>query len=215
MATGTAADGQLFVVIARDPGDSHFRFSLTLGGKSEADRCIAQTIGGGIDAIGKTNARMRNTVPMPSHVADVRSDGSRRILLETPSPFVLPLSDSTQSYDKLLRDYFTAVDPALVLEDAYFQTEIAGGYAAKNGRQSQYQPLRLVVAGSCFQFEASSELQPALDRLATTGLPVLRQDAQGFHRVTDWSECLFLPENGFGEVTVDGSPFANLKRASA
>jgi hypothetical protein len=98
----------------------------------------------------------------------------------------------------------------------FAQHEWSGGRRAVRYKQQGdggYYPYLLTRPGSVFRFverddageEEREALAHALSRFAAYGLPVARSDAS-------WRNCPFVPENGFGEVTIGGDDVSISRR---
>ena len=65
-------------------------------------------------------------------------------------------------------------------------------------------PLTLYSEGSCFELNGEVADIENFSAFANTGLPVLREDQNDQLNVeTDWKSCLYLPQNGYGEISVN------------
>jgi len=91
----------------------------------------------------------------------------------------------------------------------FAQHDWSGGRRAVRYKQQDdggYYPYLLTRPGSVFRFlerdgsgeEERDALARAMSGFAARGLPAARHDAS-------WRNCPFVPENGYGEVTIDGA----------
>lgn len=91
----------------------------------------------------------------------------------------------------------------------FAQHEWSGGRRAVRYKQQDdggYYPYLLTRPGSVFRFVERDDpgepdrdaLAGAMSGFAARGLPTARHDA-------NWRNCPFVPENGYGEVTIDGA----------
>ena len=79
-------------------------------------------------------------------------------------------------------------------------------------RTGAYRAQSLFVAGSAFLIEAeqskSASVAHTLSSLLSTGLPVKAWNPSGaLVDVGDWRTMPYLPENGYGEISVDDPAF--------
>ena len=99
----------------------------------------------------------------------------------------------------------------------YFQRcSLAGGQYFQRrfvGTEARYKPYLLSSEGSTFLLEPAAgkenEARACLDGWLRTGLPLSRS-VRRFYGIPDdpkvqWRRCPYLPENGYGEITVNGS----------
>ncbi len=239
--TGIAATGLLFVEAARsawaadDAGQplypQRFRFSAdftdvlvdpSLHDVARGLRVLLET---GIDAIGKTRARLTKVVATnaPAPTSAVADQSRWRILLETPG--VLIDTESSSEIDRAdapdmsiadqLTAYFAEVVPGAVLERHFVQRRLVGGYVVQRHRRGSYRPMSLFEAGSCFLLVApTAQANAVANRLTTlvrSGLPTYRWSAAGTpQEITDWRDTPYLPANGYGAIAVEAPAFGAL-----
>ena len=93
---------------------------------------------------------------------------------------------------------------ACILSNFYARQKMIGGFQAKRFRDRQkenYYPYVLTEAGSVFVLE--NVKVDALEELQKTGLPLPEQVAASLPENAYWQGCPFVPENGYGEFTVN------------
>ena len=197
-----------------------FRFTIDLSAARQIDQKsvneIIKCLEGGIDAIGKTHASMTmkfTPVTQGAAVPPTDSEGRWRLMLETPAPMLEPDGPYGFKYvSDTLMEYFKTVIPGSLLIDHFCQRKLHGGYASRRRKlYSNYQPTTLYDAGSCFLLEAEKGKEQAVgERLAElqrTGLPHLIKKDDRLELVTDWRRSAWLPQNGYGAISITNSPW--------
>lgn len=217
-------------------GPRSFRFSVDFnGGDKDATRDIAALLSSRVDSLGKSRATMscmRASAP-PREKAAALGPWKWRVLLETPAILLDPdhfaqakaLTNQAQDENPVraaLEAYFALVLPGAKLERYFARRRLVGGYQAKRrppgGKGAAYRPYSLFDAGSCFFLSADAASQDdvtkLLDRLARAGLPVCSCDMTGaalsLLTAKDWNVCPFVPENGYGEISVEDACFGKM-----
>lgn len=227
--------GFLFAVDFRELEKDH---SFT-----DAVRDIKAILATGIDAVGKTNARFvtREIQAAPARDSvEGRSwtdEGGKykrrwRVLLETPGILIdidgehANANGTPREIGAQLRDYFEFenVVRGATLVSHYAQRRYVGGYPARRRRPgggvAGYRPFSLFVEGSCFLLEADEANAPSVARtlagLERTGLPAKRWNADGtLEPFGDWQVNPFVPENGYGAISVEDAVFDRIASAGA
>lgn len=104
---------------------------------------------------------------------------------------------------------------ALNLEDFFAHQGFEGGYlyhrylgaVERINRPHQYRPYYLTLAGSLFKLRVMNEVRATklLTRWLACGLPLPKWALAeyGQYDRSIWENCPFVPENGYGEVTVN------------
>lgn len=104
---------------------------------------------------------------------------------------------------------------ALTLDDFFAHQGFEGGYlyhrylgaAERKNRPSRYRPYYLTLAGSLFKLRVADEVNVPmlLTRWLSGGLPLPKWALAeyGQYNRALWKNCPFVPENGYGEVTVN------------
>jgi RAMP superfamily len=238
--TGVATDQALFVEVARgvllSPGKRRlFRFTVDFRELERDDkfadaiRDIKAILSTGVDAVGKTNARFV-TREIQKALAQSRTSTKRRwrLLLETPG--ILADADgehansngTPREIGEQLRDYFETLVPGAKLKGLYTQRRYAGGYPAlrrpPGGGVAGYRPFSLFVEGTAFLLEADEANAPSVEavlaELEQTGLPAKRWNACGvLEPFGDWQVNPYLPENGYGAISVEDEVFDRIASA--
>jgi hypothetical protein len=96
---------------------------------------------------------------------------------------------------------------------AVLPAEIRRCGARREEKNAQYRPYSRVGEGNCFLLSATAANESAAARKLAyheqSGLPVYAFDDRNgaLAEVTDWEACPFLPENGFGEISVEDACF--------
>ena len=214
---GVADDARLFVTIARGARDRSgtrdckWRFRVARNGASHAEYLtILNVLLNGLDGLGRTDATMTFSDPRPAKPPEIKPvtvNGQEAwlVLLETPAVLTDP-DDDRPVADKYA-DYFTHVSGAPVqLLNHFARRTLAGGYLAVRRRgygRDRYCPFELTCEGSVFLI-AGSHLKAFLERVSMSGLPAVRRGNGTYEEMT-WRECPFVPGNGFGAISVDGS----------
>ncbi|RMD83768.1 MAG: hypothetical protein D6815_05710, partial [Candidatus Dadabacteria bacterium] len=168
--------------------------------------------------LGKTSAAVRvrrvgNRAQQPSLEERLEAYGKRPIVLTLATDALLPVDVSNITSSTNLRDLYDKAWKEVLntlgyrcaeesfIEDVFARQELRGGWAGHLGRKrNKYRTFFLTRAGSVFVTTVSatscpSDLQTALATLEERGVPLADNDL-------NWSNCLFVPENGYGEVLV-------------
>lgn len=215
---GVAADQQLFVYQAipsrLDGAPLQWRFEIDRGeGVDDADwGIIASALSGGLDQVGKTDASMllKPVTPPERPVPRPFARGDRlawAVTLESPALLV----DENGPWDAQAQ-YQAYWATALGLDEppqleSFFAAEvIKGGYLAlrRRSKAGSYSPWLVTKPGSVFLLSVSraagGAMEAALKRALVRGLPV-RADSQ-LGRAPTWQECPYVPENGYGAISL-------------
>lgn len=206
---------------------------------------IQRLLRAGLDGVGKTRAHFSlASAPSPQD-ARRRIPGrpalggrvSWRIMLETAGILLDPEDPhdpedpqsrpekSAHRVTDTLKAYFRDVvpDAALCDDGHYVQRVLVGAYQARrrrpDGNTLPYRPYSLFTAGSCFLLEAAQadaeKVAHCLAELERNGLPVRRWGRNGLAPVTSWRECPYLPENGYGAISVEDPVFDAIEGAAS
>ncbi len=233
--TRRAAEGQLFAYECVLPEDLTWHGGVVFDGVPEDDReQVAAELAGlleelpAIRGIGKTKASARhqchwNAVPISSPrngivVVSLRSAA----LLADPGQLASGF-DSDALRESYARVFDELSGGALrLLGDRYFaRQELAGGsylyHRFQKGR-TPYRPFLLTSAGSVFVLEAQAD-GAAVDRVlrdwTRRGLDIPRWAQQRHALGNDpgerWRCCPYVPENGYGEVSINEGIHWNLQ----
>ncbi len=220
-------DGELFSresVLTRDQmGAFTWRCLLDVNGVPDDARLVlAKLLVGGLDKLGKTEARATVTMETPprSRPADFSSvltpiDGNTWVVvLETPALLCGPsLLSEGSSRDDLRNAYIAAwtdmSQGALALKRYLARQSLAGGeylwkrYMRSSDATAPYAPYLLTETGSVFVLTSSDagKAGDLLRKWLTTGLP-LPMWARRQHGAT-WNRCPYIPENGYGAISVN------------
>lgn len=222
--TGRAADQQLFsygLVLPEAPGVA-FVWEADIGlhavppGDRPAVRAeLAELLAFGLPNVGKTRAVAKVVwldQPTPPAVGPAAVPGGLHVVtLQTE--FLMTDPDTLRAAGKSLRDGYAefwaeAAGGALVLERHFARQSLHGGYLSRRfGRREGYEPYLVTDRGSTFVLRAK-DLSAATARLSgwrDRGLPLPGWVAgrYGGPGRPLWQTCPFLPEVGFGEVSVD------------
>jgi hypothetical protein len=231
--TGAALEENLFVEVAGGPGAGDGKQQLTLRfsvefaegeEKTEAATDIAAILAQRLDAIGKTRAIMTlKPAGEPPARPPPKGAGPWTVLLETPAALLdldsphAPKADGRPAPANVQLDaYIKTAIPGSRLDDCFLGLRRAGGFHARLS-QGPYQPTTLFAAGStlriaCDDPASAGAVAGRLAKLERTGLPVMRwNDRGGLDEITDWRACAYLPQNGYGEISVDDQAFASIR----
>ena len=102
---------------------------------------------------------------------------------------------------ELYASYWASACPGASLVDFFASQTLAGGYLGHRRRafgDNVIYPFVLTQPGSVFLLEG--EIGEALNGLLRSGLPVTKM-VDG--RPLSWVNCPYMPENGYGEISVD------------
>lgn len=202
--TGVAADQALFSFSAVETRNTQWALTIQRNGIPPAHfELFCATLAGGLDGIGKTDARAElwredAAPPKIEPVANDRPD-QWAVTLLTPALLTDPGSRAPlrEQYAAYWRD---VLGDGVGLLNFFAQIRLAGGYQAVRYRLfgRRYFPFVLTEAGASFLLQG--DVRDSLEGLARTGLPVARiREAEA----TDWRKCPFVPENGYGAITTN------------
>jgi len=200
---GAADDGSLFSYRMIDPMDVRWRCEVDTAGLGGAELdLVLEILAAGLEGIGKTDAAMVEpalqpaaALPAPQPVPG--TSDTFAVMLETPA-LILDTPDlaSEATLVQAFKDYFDRASGGKVKLVRFFASESWAGGIVARGR-SPYRPFVLVDAGSCFLLEGD----PApIAGWLKDGLPLPRWAVQ---EGLDWRTCRYLPENGFGAISVN------------
>lgn len=213
--TGTAREAQLFTTLARSAKGT-WLLDISFDGlsdeeKREARRLVGVLMDKGLDGVGVTGARADFELvvdaafekPAPSH----GTSDEFTLMLLTPAMVLDPKTiwDKDGKQLKSARtaygEYFSGILQGAELVSFFAEQCFAGGYQARRFRaygQDTYFPFMLTKAGSIFRFRGGYD--PArLSKLLAGGLPIAALEGA---MPLSWRNCPFLPENGYGAVTM-------------
>ena len=108
-----------------------------------------------------------------------------------------------------LRRYFETIVPGATLLDAWLAIRRVGGHPARRLRRGGvYTPFMLFEPGCVIDLGVAqggdaAGVERRLGELLATGLPPCRWEAGGtLKEIKDWNETIYLPQAGFGEVSI-------------
>lgn len=138
---------------------------------------------------------------------------SNAIMLDPETVRTLPLGhDLHEAYATFWHDIS---DGALTLEDFFAHQGFEGGYlyhrylggAERKSRPNRYRPYYLTLAGSVFKLQVTDEINATkiLTRWLSVGLPLPKWAVNEYGQYSRplWETCPFVPENGYGEISVN------------
>jgi hypothetical protein len=200
--------------------------AVPLEHREKVVRALSQLLANGLSGIGKTKATFKVQASSPSKEAEPpRIDGSRiYILLRSKALMGSPESLTGQSgHEALFQSYAeywnAASGGALALAHFYATQELRGGYYQFRRFQAShgmgYRPWLLTSEGSVFALDIKDATAAPQLAIAWTqsGLP-LAGAMRSFYfsppgngplagPIPDWQLCPFVPENGFGEISIN------------
>jgi hypothetical protein len=214
------------------PADEACRFRFRIGFPKDFDKAPAEdlaaaaeivaTLSRGVDALGKTHSAFATRVVTEAAPPQVdRVLGRWTVMLETDALLLdMGSVDPAMDVGAALAAYWSHVCPGAVLERRFVRRCLFGGYLGMRRRAgATYRPWPLFVAGGVFEITAAQKdvtlVADALERLRRDGLPALQMRGGALHELIDWRACPFLPQNGFGEISVDAPFFHAFRKASA
>lgn len=206
---GIAEDQRLFTTIARSTRGRKWLLTVDGGGDSPEYQQLVALLEGGLDGIGRTGARatllpVTQPVAWPQPKCVASHPDLFVVVLRTPAMMTDPLAagDAKTQYER----YFELTCPDAMLENFYAAQRLAGRYLATRRRPygATYYPFVLTEPGSTFLIKAkpgkTKSVSEKLAQLMRSGLPVV---ALSRAAPLSWRNCPFVPENGFGDITVD------------
>lgn len=202
---GRADEGSLFSFRMVDPTDGRWRAVVDTGslGGDDLQKLLA-ILDDGLDGIGKTDAAMVGpslgpaVEPDPPQAVPGTAD-QFALMLETHALLIdTPALESAETLRDAFQAYFGQY--GLTCVRFFAKQSWAGGIVALG--RDPYRPFVLVDAGSCFLLQGD----PApIAGWLRRGLPLPRW---AIDEGLDWQRCRYLPENGFGAVSLNrAQPF--------
>ena len=236
---GVAEDKNLFVfepvASLRDDGSPWvWRFRLDLRDTDpESRKKLLSTLADGLAGVGKTDAVMQvrsirsaelAAAPIPS-LSEADTD-LWAITLETSAMMLDPDDDPDAQVQYAAYWVFALETLGLLETDAsqvklvnLFATDyLAGGYVALRYQPygaENYRPFWMTSPGSVFVLSAPKELRSqiatALQTALHQGLPVRWPVKAELGKKQDWQVCPFIPQHGFGEISLLGKVHEELR----
>lgn len=195
---GVAEDGNLFVVHMIETVGRKWVFDIDLGVDNALRSSILTALRDGLDGIGRTGACMKIVKVEDVHEVTCGTE-CMDILLETPA--ILTLADDSKSAFEQYKAYFAEI--GATLEACFAQRGLAGryyGYRFRAFGNNIYKPFEVTHSGAIFRLAVTdkSKFSACLKR----GLPSLLKSAKSVAKPGDWRVTPFLPENGYGEISI-------------
>jgi hypothetical protein len=218
-----AEEGNLYIDVARSHlvnGNSETPWNWYLdihqgGAEAGIFGGFLEILKEGLDGIGATGAHATfHLTPRsrpPATVSEVQpGSGLWAVTLATPAMILDPWELQGYPPKKTLfdayADYWNETAGAK-LENFYASQRLTGGYIAMRRRLygKYYYPFLLTEPGSVFLLRG--DLRHGLTRLLASGLPA-KALYDPYHKQKavppEWKTCPYLPENGYGEILVNG-----------
>jgi hypothetical protein len=232
MQDGKAEDSSLFAYECIH-SDAVWLCDLDLTAVPAPDRVavakeIEDIMGFGLAPIGKTDARAkvqvfaeRKTV-WAANLEAIKPNAIVNLVLNTDAVLFATkeIADKAEvDLVKIYRQAFEALDKENAIELSHFfatQRLTGGNYLFKRYLQNKtktYQPLVLTEAGSVFVFKIkdAAKAEALLSQWCSQGLPLTPMVIE--NHGASWSEHPYIPQNGYGEVTVNPSmPFEKIAK---
>lgn len=232
--TGAASEGQLFAWNMMLPYGLTWRGTVDASRLSETARAqLHSLLAFGIEPLGKSKALSQTKCEEVDHESPAPADSNGYIVnLQTPALLIDPNSLApdgglgTSSRGAMNREYQRVwselSDGSLTLENYFHRCSLAGGeYLVKRFQKSHNRPYLLTDPGSVFWLKpvAGNEAKAleALTGWLRSGLP-LSASVRKFYQIDRrpeqdlWMHCPYLPENGYGEITVNQpNPYQEVK----
>lgn len=169
----------------------------------------------GVVQIGKTRSDLKARIQDRNEdKIETEPDGFWRITLQSPACLfdlecIKKLRTGTVTLRDAYIDYFkrTLDNTADIVNWSEFdflaRHRLSGGHRAtftRRQRNEPYYPFLLTEAGSVFRFplkegKDGADVETVMNKLATDGLPSIDND---------WGTNPFVPQNGYGEIRIDG-----------
>ena len=213
---GTAADSQLFSLECIEPDNFIWCGDIELGNipaekRQQVMQKLQSVLSKGLYGMGKTRARLQTKLQQePFKPAPISLEAGQNYIVKLLSKALMLPQDmhlsGTNSYHALkhyYKSYWQQIDPELELQNYYAQQTLASSYYHTQAKEStlntQYAPDWLSCEGSVFILKANTEKAArALQACQQSGLPVYKKD----NKTPSWKETPYLPENGFGEISI-------------
>ncbi len=194
---GVAVSGALFVVQPVASRGHLWRFTLDI------EKCpepilsdVKAALMAGLDGVGRTGARMVVIDVAAAPIVQPVRGKKVLLMLETPAVLTNP-EDETPLFEQYDRAFQHLAGAQLLR--CWARQKMDGHYHAYRFRAfgaGQYQPFEVTEAGAVF--ELAAEDLSRLDALVHRGLPAML----GPDRTLTWEDCPFVPENGYGDLSV-------------
>ena len=199
---GLAEEAKLFVVESIGARGREWQMTLDFTSVPALLRQkIFAELSGGLDGLGRTGARLEVTeaVAAPAHGVSPKVGETVYLMLETPAVLTDPTDDTAVSaqYARYFAQYGGAT-----LKDHVARRRLAGeyyGYRFRGYGKALYQPFEVTEGGAVFALEVTDPDKFA--QLLQAGLPPVRWHAGSLSELT-WDVCPFVPENGYGAVSL-------------
>lgn len=175
---------------------------------------LAELMGLGLAGLGKTKVWAETTaVPAePRVLGDSPGGGMHVVTLQTAAlladPFTIPGPASVaQMHAAYAADWSQLSDGSLTLVRHFARQSLAGGYYLHSAfrKGNPYNPWLLTEAGAVFVLQTTqgreADSVAFLSRALSSGLPLPKWAADRYG--TAWNQCPFIPENGYGEISVN------------
>jgi len=199
--TGAAKDNKLFSYVAVVPDREGYEATIDL---SDVDQNTSGQIFDLLDAqifgLGKTGATLDTVQIRPSSRPAISSAGNDlvSILIMTPTLIIDPRVGVELS--ELYKEAWLKLLPGSELLDFATKQSPAGGYIGRRfGSAQTYQPFWLTSPGSVFLLRVGENDVERLQEHCAFG--IIASSTGG--APPTWQNCPFLPENGFGEISVN------------
>lgn len=214
-ASGVADEGNLFVVAPVGVADRRWRFTIDRNGADAGTFSqVLAALDAGLDGLGRTGATMRvaadglksETRPAPRATG---IDGVDHYVVTLETPAVLTDPDDPRppriQYEATFRELSGAAGVELV--DCFALRRFYGNYMGFRFRSfgpGRYQPFEVTEPGAVFVIrpDAQGAFASWLDHVASVGLPAIRRAGPVPTATVDWRRCPFVPENGYGAISV-------------
>ncbi len=220
------ADKQIFAYEIVAPNDNIiWDAGLNLSAVPDSDRPklveqLQSLVAQGLTGLGKTKtyAQMELLAPnttRPCHDSNLdMRDGVWILTLQTPALLCNPdclIATESNQHDVLYQAYAEVFDDISAQAFFCYPIRSRGVYLWKRFQYPKnYQPYLLTNEGSVFVLCSQSQEKTAKGYLKTwlrTGLPVPKWAIEKYQRDgkpgNHWSNCLYIPQNGYGEIAVN------------
>jgi len=206
-----------------------WRFELAQNGADPVSwGVILQTLGEGLDGVGKTDARAvvihssESDVQRLPDPLDIGAGRKAWAVTLTTSALMIDPDDPWHAATQYANYWSWALERLghkgqVTLLDWFTDERLHGGHEAmRRGLfgAGRYQPLVITQPGSVFLIEAADGVETALTKALQTGLPPRPPKLSQKHDL-DWRDTTFVAENGYGEIALHHDAHVRLKPGAA
>lgn len=202
---GIAEDAKLFVTDLVESDALTWRVTLT---RNDADpKLFAEVVAfftAGFAGLGRTGACVTGRLASVPPVKGAQLSAGRVVLLlETPT-VMTDVQSALDTSAQYLAYFRLLLGDGVKSLQSIATRRMAGEFYAHRYPivAGKYLPFELTEAGSTFALDLDATAAAKASVYLAAGLPPLHSGALLSDAVSGWGECPFMPQNGFGEISV-------------